>query len=173
MGGEAFPERSLHMTIDHSRHGQPHSHAKSSDFAAFDILDIGSLRPHERHRPSHAKTLAAMMKASGFVERPILVDRADGIILDGHHRFAAITEGLGFRQAPCFVVDYRNMKSVRVSAWRTNERVTKSTVIFAALYGPLLPEKTSRHSLDFELPTVVCPLSDLGEYLPKNNDQRH
>ncbi|PKN03697.1 transcriptional regulator [Candidatus Dependentiae bacterium HGW-Dependentiae-1] len=107
------------------------------------IVDNELLKSHERTRKNHVEKLTAQIKYDGHIWNPILVDKKTMIILDGHHRRAALKK-LGLSRVPVRFVNYMS-DEIGVASWRKGERVTKKTVVDAGLSGKLLPIKTSRH----------------------------
>ncbi len=95
----------------------------------------------------------------GFIRYPILVDSKTFVVLDGHHRLVAV-KLLGLRFIPAILVDY-DSDCVSVSSWRDGVVVTKEMVREHGLRGNLMPPKTSRHRVCFEIPEVRAPLEVL------------
>lgn len=108
-----------------------------------------SLRPTERTDSDRVRELAIEIKAMGIWTKPILVHDACLAILDGHHRHAVAVE-LGLLWVPCRPITY-DSSVVTLTAWREHEIVSKEDVFRAASTGVLLPYKTTRHILSFEL----------------------
>jgi ParB-like chromosome segregation protein Spo0J len=68
------------------------------------------------------------------------------VILDGHHRYAALVR-LGARRIPVAFVDYKDPK-IRIESWRAQETPpTKAEVVARAVAHHLFPPKTTRHPL--------------------------
>ncbi|MEM1712449.1 MAG: ParB N-terminal domain-containing protein [Acidilobaceae archaeon] len=95
----------------------------------------------------------------GAIHYPILVDKDTLIILDGHHRVEALRR-LGYKLVPALLVDY-DSDCISVSSWREGVYVTKDLVREHGLTGNLLPPKTSRHKVCFDIPRVDIQLSML------------
>lgn len=75
---------------------------------------------------------------------PVLVDRNSFVILDGHHRVLALKR-LGCGVIPSYLVDYRD-PGVEVTVWEpATVKITKESILNAALSGNLYPPKTSKH----------------------------
>lgn len=123
------------------------------------LVPIGLLRPHEEVDPSRLRSLEEEILGAGYLERPVLVECETLIILDGHHRVAVLRK-LGKTVVPALLVSYED-PCVSVDSWRSDWVVTKDLVIRAGFTGKLLPHKTSRHRLCFEVPEVRYPLSML------------
>jgi len=134
--------------------------APSTNGLQFRLLAITSLVPHEHHDHQEAQAIADDIRRDGEIRAPILVDRQRRIILDGHHRFAALSGILKVRRAPCYLIDYDGA-DISVSSWRQEVSVSKQDVIAAAASGNLLPEKTSRHEVRLETPPRPTALSRL------------
>jgi hypothetical protein len=117
------------------------------------------LRPHEDVVEGRVRGLADQILLDGFIRYPILVDSKTLVVLDGHHRLAA-AKLLGLRFIPAILVDYDG-DCVSVTSWRDGVTVTKDMVREHGLKGNLMPPKTSRHRVYFEVPEVGVPLEVL------------
>jgi len=106
-------------------------------------VEIDLLRGHEKTQSDHLDKLSHEIRMDGFLRRPIVVDLRTKVILDGHHRVAAL-RSLGCSKTPVYFVDYSS-PLIEVRPWREGERVTKETVLNAGLRGPKLPPKTTKH----------------------------
>ena len=51
--------------------------------------------------------LVRQIEAEGEISRPIIVDKRSFMVLDGHHRLAALKR-LGAIRVPAYLVDYQN-----------------------------------------------------------------
>ncbi len=103
--------------------------------------------------------LSYVISVDGVLKYPILVDSKTMVILDGHHRVEAL-KLLGCSLVPAILVDYDD-SCVSVSSWRPGVVVTKEMVRASGLLGLLMPPKTSRHRVCFEIPRVDVPLESL------------
>ena len=117
------------------------------------------LRPHEDVVEGRVRGLADQILLDGFIRYPILVDSKTLVVLDGHHRLA-VAKLLGLRFIPAILVDYDG-DCVSVSSWRDGVTVTKDMVREHGLRGNLMPPKTSRHRVCFEVPEVRVSLEVL------------
>ena len=81
----------------------------------------------------------------GYLKNPVIVDRDNFIILDGHHRVAALKQ-LGANKIPAYLVDYQN-KNIRVTLRRHEFKFLniKQSVIDYCLSGKIFSSKTTRH----------------------------
>ncbi|MBI5355129.1 MAG: ParB N-terminal domain-containing protein [Candidatus Aenigmarchaeota archaeon] len=86
---------------------------------AYRIIPIKSVKIHERTTPK-LKTLTKRIKKDGYVI-PVVVDKRHKILLDGHHRYAALKK-LGYKKIPAYLVDYSNVKVV---TRRKNVEITR------------------------------------------------
>ena len=123
------------------------------------LVPLGRLRAHEMVEPQRVEKLVEDIRRRGRVERPVLVDVKTLVILDGHHRVAALRR-LGARCVPAVLVDYSS-PCVEVGSWRPGLHVDKATVLRAGLEGKPLPPRTSRHQVCFEIPRADTPLEEL------------
>lgn len=145
--------------------------SEANDFI-IKLVPIERLRSHERIIEEHVKELVEQLLRDGELFYPVLIDKSTMIILDGHHRVEALRR-LGARYVPAILIDYSS-DVVEVDTWRDGWRVCKEDVIRAGLSGELLPPKTSRHIVCFDIPKVNTPLNVLlGEdYAPKTRGSR-
>lgn len=100
--------------------------------------------------------LSHAISADGVLKYPILADSKTMIVLDGHHRVKAL-KLLGCSLVPAILVDYDD-SCVSVSSWKPGVIVTKEMVRASGLSGLLMPPKTSKHRVCFEIPRVDMPL---------------
>ena len=89
------------------------------------------------------------------------MESSHGVILDGHHRFAALKD-LGCRRVPVYLVDYED-DGVTLTTWpgAIVASVTKEEVVDRGVRGDLFPPKTTRHLLSKGLEDVRVLLDDL------------
>jgi hypothetical protein len=107
------------------------------------IVLIEELKGHESIDPDYLDALTEEIRADGILKKPIVADERTGVILDGHHRVAALRR-LGCSKVPVCFVDYSSPRIV-VLPGRPHETMSKDIVIRAGLSGALLPPKSSRH----------------------------
>jgi hypothetical protein len=112
--------------------------------------------------PEKVEELTLEIARSGKVEDPIWVERGTGVILNGHHRFEALLR-LGARRVPAWVIDYDD-PAVHLDRWNPGPTLSKAEVRARAREGRPFPPKTTRHSLEFELPPHPTPLSELTNH---------
>lgn len=114
---------------------------------------------HEQVDDEHVKRLAARIEAEGALFKPIVADQSSHVVLDGHHRFAALVQ-LGCRLVPCHLVDY-NDPAIQVEHWENGAPMDKIQLISNALNGHVYPIKTSRHRTLRAMPARPTPLERL------------
>jgi len=115
-------------------------------------VEVERLRDHEEVETDQVRELAYEISKRRRVE-PILVEQQHNVVLDGHHRKAAL-ELLGLKRIPCFLVPYER---VGLMSWQ-GRSITKAEVIACALEGRKLPPKTTCHLYTASLPEVELPL---------------
>ncbi|CAH0478365.1 unnamed protein product [Peronospora belbahrii] len=100
---------------------------------------------------------------------PLLVDRATGAILDGHHRYNVGIQ-LKLQCVPVVLVDYLEDEMITVDVWPKcgRDSLTKEEVIEMSLSDDLFPPKTSCHSFSDDLPPISVPLEQLRVPLEYN-----
>ena len=125
----------------------------------FAFVAMGHLHEHEETEPVRVHEVRSDIERRGVVDEPILVARGSHVVLNGHHRFAALRE-LGARWVPVYLVDYDN-GSVVLDRWSPGPPISKADVVRLAGEGRLFPPKTTRHRLLFELPHRPTPLPEL------------
>lgn len=125
----------------------------------FKLLPIDTLLEHETVEPQRVDEVLHEIRSTGVVVHPILVARESHVILNGHHRFAALRV-LGARRIPVYLVDYDD-GAVQLDRWNSGPPISKSEVIAAARAGRRYPPKTTRHTLTVPLPPHPVQLSEL------------
>jgi hypothetical protein len=126
----------------------------------FELVDIDRLKVHEHIRPEHLAQLLSDMRRDGFVADPIWVARGSYVVLNGHHRLAALRE-LGARKVPAWVIDY-DSEVVLLDRWTPGPPLSKGEVEARASAGQPFPPKTTKHTVVVPLPERRTPLSELG-----------
>jgi len=122
-------------------------------------VKIQELLPHEHYRPFRAKQLAGEIHKDGKLRRPLLADRKTYVLLDGHHRLAALKR-LGCKKARVLLVDYQS-KAVRLYPRKKNLSINKRQVVSCALRHRLYPVKSTRHLVAGGRKTIKTPLQEL------------
>lgn len=107
------------------------------------MLQLDDVKPHEDVEEHRLTLLTETIRKDGHLIRPIAIDRETRVILDGHHRVAALRR-LGCTLVPVYEFDYKD-PDITVLDGRSNLPVDKATVVTAALTGKILPPKSTRH----------------------------
>ena len=128
--------------------------------ATFELIATERLKIHEEIRPELVEHLVKEIRRDGVVREPILVARGTDVVLNGHHRFAAL-RALGARRVPAWVVDY-DSEGIVLERWDDGPPLTKSEVIARAHSGSPYRPKTTKHTIRFRLPERPTPLAELG-----------
>lgn len=126
-----------------------------------DLLPISQLKIHEETIPSRVLRIKQEISQSGCVVTPILVEKDNFIVLNGHHRLAALKE-LGCEFAPCLLVDYQSPYiEVKICPEGSMRHIDKDIIIQAALTNRPFPPRSSLHELNFNPPAFSTPLAIL------------
>ncbi len=100
------------------------------------LLPAEQLHPHEETIPRYLKELTEQINTDTVVKHPLIVEDKGFTILDGMHRFAALTD-LGCNLIPVALVDYSNPR-ITVERWmRFIDADDKLHLLFDALVPPL------------------------------------
>lgn len=122
-------------------------------------LPITQLRASEEIDLERARMLTEVIAEEGRWRQPILVERDQSVIMDGHHRhFCAIALDLSF--VPCVILSYDD-PNLEVTYWRDGTPVDVGRIIKAGVSGDLMRLKTTRHRLQSPLPSCSIDLNDL------------
>lgn len=133
---------------------------KRNGFPTLEIIPLDNLLPHEKINRDHAKQMAEDIRTRGVLRKPIWVARGHNVILNGHHRWAAL-KMLGTSHIPAWVLDYEDDSIVTISRWNPGPPISKKEVIRRALARRSFPPKTTRHKIMVKLPARPTPLSEL------------
>lgn len=107
------------------------------------------LIPHERVSLSHAAYVLLQMILFRRFDTPLLIDEKTKTILDGHHR-SYVAHRLGFKNVPCYCIDYLTDERIQVYSRRADIPIEKKDVINMALSEKVFPHKTTRH--EYKIP---------------------
>jgi hypothetical protein len=139
-----------------------------SETVRFRLVDPERLLVHERVVPEKVDELVAEIRAKGAVDEPIWVAEGHEVILNGHHRFAAL-RALGARRVPVWLFDYED-DGVRLDRWDGGPPLEKREVLERARRREPFPPKTTRHTLARPPLARTTPLSRLLR--PREGDER-
>jgi L-serine kinase (ADP) len=125
----------------------------------FRLVPLADLLPHEEIHGPAVRALAAHLRRVGVVDDPIWVAADSNVILNGHHRVAAL-RALGAERAPAWVIPY-DSELIRLERWDEGPPIDRAEVVRRAAARQLFSPKTTRHILSVELPRRSTPLADL------------
>jgi hypothetical protein len=123
------------------------------------LLGVDQIRPTEATNSTRVSSIASALSSAGVWTQPLLVDNVAYAIMDGHHRYSAAQQ-IGLKAVPAVLVSYDDNR-VHLEAWRPGESYTPERVRAIARSGVLLPEKSTRHVIDFPLPACRVALDEL------------
>lgn len=125
------------------------------------LLEIAALKAHEKIIPGRMRRIKSDIQRSGKLKMPLWVEKDHLVVLNGHHRLAALKE-LGCQFAPAIVLDYE-MLEVSVCPGSKIRSIDKRAVIAAALSQNLFPPRSSLHAIRLKVRAVLTPLEMLGQ----------
>jgi len=130
--------------------------------AKLELVDIARLRPHEEFVREGVDFAKTRISRNGGLENPVLVTKDEYVVLNGHHRTQALRE-LGAKLVPVLSVDYSN-SAITVEPYHHSkfEVMTKEMVVEAGHSGTLMPPKSSRHKVQFDVPKRFFTLVEMG-----------
>lgn len=123
------------------------------------LVNINRLKAHERINADRCARVRQILLQSRKFTKPIIVDKASGVILDGHHRVFVLRK-LGYRKIPALSINYRSA-IIKVNTRRKNYKVTKEIVLSRARKKQLFPYKTTKHLLKKKLPHINFDFNQL------------
>jgi len=118
---------------------------KSGKVLSVELVNLDRLKPHEGVDCVYLRELKKEIESDGILKFAIAVDKKGNIILDGHHRVAALKE-LGCAKIPVIFIDYSS-PDIEVQNQRNGTMLTKEEIIKAGLGLKKFPPKTSKHMI--------------------------
>ncbi len=79
------------------------------------MADLKYLKLHEEIVKSYLEELVESIKENGMIYDPVIVDEVTGVVLDGMHRMAAVSN-LGYNKIPACFIDYHDSR-VELGSW--------------------------------------------------------
>lgn len=113
-----------------------------------EYIDVDMLKEHEEITHDHLNCLCDEIIKNRWV-KPLLVDKDNYIILDGHHRFNALKK-MGISKIPVILVDYFDDSLILLEPWREGEFYLKKDIVDLVKSHRKLPPKTTRHIIKKE-----------------------
>lgn len=123
----------------------------------FSIKDLSVLQETEEIYITNFKLLKENIELSQVWTTPIIIERKNMAILDGHHRYN-VAKALNFKRIPCCIVDYTD-KRITVGSWRQDIKIDKALVIEYIKDKKKFKAKTTRHKFDFIIPKCNIPFT--------------
>jgi len=124
------------------------------------LINLSKLKEHERIDKNHLVKIKHLIEKSGVFKEPIIVDKDNLVILDGHHRFNSCKQ-LGLTKIPCVTVDYLNDPKIKVVTRRKEFVVNKKNVIDMGLGKKVFPAKTTKHYIPYRIKQLKIPIKKL------------
>ncbi len=132
------------------------------------IIPINKILPLEKIFKKHLSNVSKMIFDKKIMNRPLIIDNKNKIVLDGSHRYALLYAN-GYKLAPVIEVDYNN-ESIFVGnhlhhrfLYDKKKRISKKEVVDRALKGKLYNPRTTRHFFPFRKIDMPTKLTDLME----------
>jgi L-serine kinase (ADP) len=125
----------------------------------FALVPLEELHAHEEIDEADVPALAEEIRTRGVFDNPIWVARGSHVILNGHHRVAALRR-LGAHRVAAWVFDYHSPVLI-LDRWSPGPTISKHDVEERGREGRLYPPKTTKHVITIELPEHHTPLADL------------
>ena len=122
-----------------------------------DLISINLLKPIEDYIKERAEMLFIDISSSDFWTKPIVVEKDNMLILDGHHRFY-VAKKMKLKYIP---VVYTKYSDVDLWSLRKDEFVDIKTVISRANKNDIYPNKTVKHIFPFSVPNCKIKISKL------------
>jgi ParB-like chromosome segregation protein Spo0J len=126
-----------------------------------ELVDVDRLSEHEEIDKDNLERVKETITKKGYFKEPIVVDKENMVVLDGHHRLNMCRQ-LGLKKIPCMLVDYLKDKKIRVESRREGFTITKEAVVEKAKSQTLFPNKTTRHFIPQRIKKMRILLEDLA-----------
>ena len=110
----------------------------------FKIAKINDLLPHEETNSTHVEKLKELIEKQGFFTKPIIVDQATKLIIDGHHRFNA-AKALGLSLVPVYEINYHQNRIKAFKGSLEGSLYSKDLILKRAIAGELYKSKDTFH----------------------------
>lgn len=129
----------------------------------YELVVLETVKLHEEVIPERVDEVADDIKKRGIVLEPVVLDDKHHIVLNGHHRVAALRK-LGARKIPAYIVP-NEAPYITVDRWPDStwykKTVMKEDVLEAGLSGKLMTPHTSRHKFTIHLEQKQTSLEKL------------
>lgn len=124
-----------------------------------ELVPVDRLVHIEGHSDKRVEWLMQKMRDEGIWTKPIAVDDAYFLVLDGQHRMEAALR-LGLSRVP--VVKY-TYSSVKLWSLRPQYQFDWRLVTERSLAGDPYPYKTVKHEFPVPVPACAIPLAELAK----------
>ncbi len=126
------------------------------------LVSVDRLIPHEKIDFSLGNILARKILLEKIWSNPIIVDKDNFIIMDGHHRKYAANI-LNLKRIPCIMVSYKS-NQVQVYNFNSCKPFSYQDILDIVKRNDLFPKKTTRHVLNFNYEYISIPLEILKDF---------
>lgn len=109
-------------------------------------LESDKLLPHEHIDLNQVKNVLDSLETEKILKNAVVIDKKSWLILDGHHRFAALKK-IWIKYIPTLSVDY-NSDDIKLWFWREWFNDSKQQIIENAKKWILYPIKTTKHTFN-------------------------
>ena len=125
----------------------------------FDWIEHKKIKSHEEYIVEKYNELYNYFMSGNTMIPAIIICSKTFVIIDGHHRFSVMTR-LKIDKIPCLLINYFD-STIVVNP--DNTKITKESVINAAISNNLLPPKSTKHVLldhfnKFHLIEILSPM---------------
>lgn len=120
-------------------------------------IDTYTLIPIENHDTNRVKKLKEIILKENIWKVPIIIEKNNNLILDGHHRFE-VAKLLNLKKIPAIQINYDEIK---VWSLRKNININQNNVINNAKNKKIYPYKTVKHKFPFTIPNIEIELGEL------------
>ncbi len=130
-----------------------------NEAADIQLLDVNKLRPHECVDNEYIMQLHKEILKAGYWSSPIIVDKENYIVMDGHHRLE-VAKKIKLNRIPCVILAYQN-NDVTVFHTNTDKAFDIAVIKDAAMTGNRLAKKSTQHRFNIEIEKINVPLEIL------------
>ncbi len=128
-----------------------------------ETIPVDFLKTHEEIKQKKVLKLFEMTQKWGAQRKPVIIDSATGIILDGHHRYAVALK-LSLQKIAVIKVNYIIDEKIKLEIRKqdVSHNLSKTDVLNMGLSSENFPAKTTKHVFDFDIPNIWVNLEDLN-----------
>jgi len=126
---------------------------------AIELVSVELLRHIEGHSSKRVDWLRNKIKNEGIWTKPIALDDAHHLVLDGQHRMEAAI-ALRLRHVPAVKYNY---SQVILWSLRPKYQFDWRKVVERSLAGEPYPYKTVKHEFPFPVPICAIPIGELSK----------